>query len=239
MRRFFSPPETFSGETVTLNSEETRHLRTVLRLGLGDEVSVFDGTGREYQCIVSEVEKNLSVLAVVRERAAASPESSCEITVAATVLSGEKYDLIIQKSVELGVVKLIPLHTIRCDVRPKDAARKLDRWRRIAMEATKQTGRAKVMEITEPQEFENVLADAQTEITFLFSERDGKDFSTISADKKITALFGPKGGWEDSELKAAAESGVKIVTLGGRILRAETASIAITAILQHRFGDLN
>jgi 16S rRNA (uracil1498-N3)-methyltransferase len=73
----------------------------------------------------------------------------------------------------------------------------------------------------------------------LFSERDGSSFSRLKADKKITALFGPKGGWDDSELEAARSSGIKILTLGGRILRAETASIAITAILQHRFGDLN
>jgi len=107
------------------------------------------------------------------------------------------------------------------------------------MEATKQTGRAKLMSIGAPTAFSDILRDAKDENVVLFSERDGKDFSTVTAEKKITALYGPKGGWDDSELELAARAGVTIVTLGGRILRAETASIALTAILQHRFGDLN
>ncbi|HEX3101442.1 MAG TPA: RsmE family RNA methyltransferase, partial [Pyrinomonadaceae bacterium] len=183
--------------------------------------------------------KKTAMLSVAGEIAPSSPESPFEITIAATVLNGEKYDLIIQKSVELGVTRLIPLNTIRCDVKPRDAAKRLDRWRRIAMEATKQSGRAKLMKIAEPSGFEDLLTELKGENVVLFSERDGSDFQTIKAGKNITALYGPKGGWDDSELEAAAKHGINIVTLSGRILRAETASIAITAILQHRFGDLN
>ena len=169
----------------------------------------------------------------------AAPESALEITVAASMLSGEKYDLIIQKAVELGVAKFIPVHTVRCDVRLTDGGNRMNRWRRIAMEATKQTGRAKLMEIAEPTAFDKLLADLKGEDVVLFSERDGRDLGTVSPDKKITACYGPKGGWDDIELELASKHGVNIVTLGGRILRAETAAIAITAILQHRFGDLN
>lgn len=239
MRRFFAPIESFTGGGVQLDADETRHLRDVLRLKAGEEVSVFDGTGREFRCTIREIGKKASMLSVAAEIAPSSPESPFEITIAATVLNGEKYDLIIQKSVELGVTRLIPLNTIRCDVKPRDAAKRLDRWRRIAMEATKQSGRAKLMQIAEPSGFEDLIAELKGENVVLFSERDGSDFRTIKAGKKITALYGPKGGWDDSELAAAARNGINIVTLGGRILRAETASIAITAILQHRFGDLN
>ena len=224
---------------VTLDADETRHLRDVLRLHIDDEVSVFDGIGGEFRCSIFEINKLGSVLTVLEKTEAASPESPLEITIAATVLNGEKYDLIIQKAVELGVVTLIPLQTIRCDVKTRDAAKRLDRWRRIAMEATKQTGRAKLMEIAEPETFDRLIPRLRGENTILFSERDGVDFTTVTPRKKIIALYGPKGGWDDSELEAASTNGVKIVTLGGRILRAETASIAITAILQHRFGDLN
>lgn len=239
MRRFFAQQESFDDKTVTLDADETRHLRDVLRLHVGDEVSVFDGAGKEFACTISEIGKKESALSITREIEPASPESPFEITIVATVLNGEKYDLIVQKAVELGVTKLIPLITIRCDVKKKDAARRLERWRRIAMEATKQTGRAKLMEITEPQVFDKLLSELKGENAVLFSERDGKDSIKITADKKITALYGPKGGWDDAELKLAAEHNITIVTLGGRILRAETAAIAITAILQHRFGDLN
>ena len=239
MRRFFAPTNSFTNNVVTLDADETRHLRDVLRLHVGDEVSVFDGAGKEFACMIGEIGKKETVLSVVGEIEPSSPESPFAITIAATVLNGEKYDLIVQKAVELGVTKLIPLITIRCEAKQKDAARRLDRWRRIAMEATKQTGRAKLMEIAEPAVFDKLLGELKGENAVLFSERDGRDFTTITADKKITALYGPKGGWDDVELKLAAEHDITIVTLGGRILRAETAAIAITAMLQHRFGDLN
>lgn len=239
MRRFFAPVTHFENGHVQLDADETRHLRDVLRLHVGDEISVFDGEGREYRCAINEVEKKNSEAIVIEEIEPSSPESPLEITVAATILNGEKYDLIIQKAVELGVARLIPMSTMRCDVKLKDAEKRMGRWRRIAMEATKQTGRALLMQIWEPTAFDCLIADSNFEHPILFSERDGIDFSTVTADKKITALFGPKGGWDDSELAAAAQTGIRIVTLGGRILRAETASIAITAILQHRFGDLN
>lgn len=238
MRRFYAPIENFIGEGVSLDADETRHSRDVLRLGVGEEVSVFDGNGREFRCEISEITKRDSSLKVIEEIKPASPESAFEITVAATVLNGEKYDLIVQKAVELGVVALIPLQTIRCDVKAKDAAKRLDRWRRIALEATKQTGRAKIMKIEVPMEFGSLIASSNDDVV-MFSERDGSEFSKINAGKKITAIYGPKGGWDDSELDAARSRGITVVTLGGRILRAETAAIAITAIIQHRFGDLN
>lgn len=239
MRRFYAPPENFNDRIITLDTDETRHLRDVLRLKTGDEVSVFDGAGREYRCSITAISKKNSDLALIEEITPTSPESPFEITLASTVLNGEKYDLIIQKSVELGVTKLIPLQTIRGDVKTKDAAKRLDRWRRIALEATKQCGRARLMEIAEPTAFEMLIANLKGENLVMFSERDGTDFTAIKPYKKITSLIGPKGGWDDSELDLARAKGVSVVTLGGRILRAETAAISLTTILQHRFGDLN
>lgn len=238
MRRFYAAIESFSENTVLLDADETRHLRDVLRLHAGDEVSVFDGRGREFQCSIVAIGKKGSELSIISGTEPASPESPFEITLAATVLNGEKYDLIIQKAVELGVARLIPLQTIRGDVKAKDAAKRLERWRRIALEATKQSGRAKLMQIAEPVTFDAFIADPGDAV-IMFSERDGNSFESISADKKMTALIGPKGGWDDSELEAAKAAGISVVTLGGRILRAETAAIALTAILQHKFGDLN
>ncbi|MEO6654765.1 MAG: 16S rRNA (uracil(1498)-N(3))-methyltransferase [Pyrinomonadaceae bacterium] len=237
MRRFYSPPENFVDGSVWLDIDETRHLRHVLRLKRGDEVSVFDGVGKEFRCEITEITKSVSWLIVAKETVTTSPESPCEITIAPAVLNGDRYDLIIQKAVELGVATLVPLSTIRCDVKPKDAEKRLERWRRIALEATKQCGRAKLMRIAEPVALDKFIETKKGSVV-LFSERAGNDFSTITKGEKITALFGPKGGWDDSELDAARLNGVNIVTLGGRILRADTAAIAITAIIQHRFGDI-
>lgn len=239
MRRFYASNESFKDGEVMLDADETRHLRDVLRLGATEDVSVFDGCGREFRCSVLEIGKKGTSLKVVSEVQPASPESAFEITLAATVLNGEKYDLIIQKAAELGVTNIIPLHTVRCDVKIKDAVKRMARWQRIALEATKQSGRAKLMQISEPVAFDALLGDRKNENLVLFSEREGAEFSGVKPANKITALFGPKGGWDDSELNAARSCGITVVTLGGRILRAETAAISITAILQHRFGDLN
>ncbi len=222
-----------------MNEDETRHLRDVLRLRIGSEVSVFDGMGRELMGTIASIGKRSSEIIIVEEIEPASAESPLDLTIAAAVVNGDKHDLVVQKAVELGVNKLIPLITMRSDVKVKDAARRLERWRRIAMEATKQCGRAKLMQITEPLGFAELIANSIAEDVVLFSERDGLDFSSIKSKKKITAFFGPKGGWDDTELDAALGQGIKVVTLGGRILRAETAAIGITAILQHRFGDIN
>jgi 16S rRNA (uracil1498-N3)-methyltransferase len=141
--------------------------------------------------------------------------------------------------VELGVTTFVPLETMRCDVKVKDAGKKLDRWQRIALEAAKQSGRSRLMEIAGPTSFDKFVAGERDHETILFSERDGISFGEIKPDAEITAIVGPAGGWDDSELALAAKHEVRTVTFGGRTLRAETAAIVVAAILQHRFGDLN
>lgn len=239
MKRFYAPKDSFAGSTVTLDQEETRHLRDVLRSHIGDEVSVFDGAGGEFLCKITEIGKKASVLTILSETRAASPESGLDLTLAAAMLKGEKFDLVVQKAVELGVTHLVPLATQRCDVRLKDTGKRVDRWRRIALEATKQSGRATLMQVSEPVAYDKLIAYTSPENTFLFSERDGARFSTIQTRGKLTAIIGPEGGWDDHELDAARLNGILIVTLGGRTMRAETAAISIAAILQHSFGDLN
>ena len=242
MRRFFSPPEQISQGTVELGAEETRHLRDVLRLRIGDEASVFDGRGNEYLCTVDEVSKKAAVLHVVRKIDAASPESPLQIIVAAAILPGEKFEITVQKAVELGVYLLQPLYTLRCEVKPGGGSRRTERWRKIAVESAKQSGRARLMEIAEPVAFAEFIASSALAVDvskIFFSEREGSSFSEIVPNERMIAVFGPKGGWDDAELVAAKDAGFTIVTFGGRIMRAETAAIAMTAILQHRFGDLN
>jgi len=238
--RFFALPESFRDERVLLDSGETRHLRDVLRLAEGANVNVFDGCGREFSCTVVEIKKAETELLVLSELSASSPESNYELTLAAAMLKGKKFDLIVQKAVELGVTRLMPLQTKRCDVKPRDAIKRVERWRKIALESSKQTGRAKLMRVDEPFSLAELMSsEIPREEIILFSEREGEAFSSIGDRDRITAVVGPEGGWDDEELNDARSSGIAIVTLGGRILRAETAAIALAAVLQHRFGDLN
>jgi 16S rRNA (uracil1498-N3)-methyltransferase len=240
MRRFYAPVSSFSGNVVSLDEDETRHLRDVLRLRPGDEVYVIDGEGREFKCSVRTINKRETTLAIIEAGAPQAAESPLYLTLAVAVLKGDKFDLVIQKAVELGVTRLVPLETERCDVKLKDAARKLERWNRIVLEASKQSGRGKLMKIEPPSRLSGLFDDrASHGATIMFAESGGQAFPASIAGNMITGVIGPAGGWTAEELELARTGGAVSVTLGKRILRAETAAIAAASILQHRFGDLN
>ncbi|MEZ5427171.1 MAG: 16S rRNA (uracil(1498)-N(3))-methyltransferase [Pyrinomonadaceae bacterium] len=243
LRRFYAPAENFKTGQITLDQEQSRHLLQVLRMNEGAEVRVFDGCGREFLCRIGKVEKRRTVLEIIREISPAAAESDLDLTLAVAVLKGEKFDLIVQKSVELGVTRLWPLLTRRCDVKLRDSSRKIERWQKIAVEASKQSGRARLLEIKEPAELDFFLknsasADLKGGRVF-FAERGGEGFTRIPAQKEMIAVIGPEGGWEEEEIETARDNGFQVITLGGRILRAETAAISIAALVQHNFGDLN
>ena len=237
MRRFYTPKENFQADKAILNLDETRHLRDVLRLREGAEICVFDGEGREFLGTVEKISKSETLLKIIREITPSALESSLDLTLAIALLKGEKFDLVVQKSVELGVNRIIPLNTKRADVKLTDGEKKLERWRKIALEAAKQSGRAKMLKIEKPIDFKEFV-EAKSGTRILFAERNGTSFSEIETAQQIIAVVGAEGGWEDTEIETAREKGFQIITLGGRILRAETAAISTAAILQHRFGDL-
>lgn len=250
-RRFYAPPGAFAegGASVVLSDEESRHLRDVLRLRAGEEAYVFDGEGREFACVVAEAGGRRGAARLgVRERVEPpSPESPLALTLGVALLKGEKFDLVVQKATELGVALIIPVSTKRSDVRlrdDRDAAKRVERWRRLALEAAKQSGRARVPRVEEPRAFETFAGEEPRadSARVLFAERGGAGLDALADASRrptnVTALVGPEGGWDDEELELARARGWTIVTLGGRTLRAETAALAVCALLQHLLGDL-
>ena len=243
-RRFHAPPDSFnaSEQIVTLRPEEARHLRDVLRLKPGDEVYVFDGRGREFRCAVSTSKRDAAELRIEAEVEPAKPESQLQLNLCVALLKGEKFDLVVQKATELGVKKITPLITRHADIHLRDAAdatKRVARWQRIALEAAKQSGRAFVPEISLPVGFEAAL-DVDG-LGVMFAERGGEALENLtghSATQSVTALVGSEGGWSDEEIESARARNFHVITLGGRVLRAETAAITVTALLQHLFGDL-
>jgi 16S rRNA (uracil1498-N3)-methyltransferase len=236
-RRFHAPPTAFTQTTVTLTADEARHLRDVLRLKAGDEVYVFNGRGREFRCSVSNTKRDSAELRIEAEVEPAKPESQLQLNLCVALLKGEKFDLVVQKATELGVTAVTPLITRHADIHLRDqsdATKRVARWQRIALEAAKQSGRAFVPEITLPVAFETALEG----LGVMFSERGGEPFESLTGAGSMTALVGSEGGWADEEIEAARARDFHIVTLDGRILRAETAAIAVTVLMQHRFGDL-
>jgi 16S rRNA (uracil1498-N3)-methyltransferase len=250
-RRFYAPPSAFTSncDSVILATDEARHLRDVLRLKPDDEVHVFDGKGKEFQCVIEESARGTVRLKVIAEVAPASSESPLRLTLAVALLKGEKFDLVVQKTTELGVTRIVPVITKFGDIRLRnnsDATKRVARWQRISLEAAKQSGRAFVPEVVIPVAVETLI---QTEIAdelinrVMFSERDGQSISEVKKVlpeglSSLTVLVGPEGGWADEEIALARKAGWSIVTMQGRTLRAETAAISVTVLLQHLFGDL-
>lgn len=240
MHRFYCPEAGSDGESIELGPDETRHLRDVLRIKSGETIRVFDGLGREFECTVETVGKRSATALVINETEPSSPESPLDLTLAVGLIPGDKFDLAVQKAVELGVRRFIPMSTHRSEIKAKDARRRVERWQKIAFEAAKQCGRARLMSVDEPKEFDEIIrGETGHDGKILFSEEGTGSFSRIEPAGKMIVLIGPKGGWEPAERDAADNAGFSLVTLGGRIMRVETAVIAISAILQHRFGDMN
>src|SRR5215212_1029918 len=240
-RRFHAPPTAFTQATVTLIADEARHLRDVLRLKTGDEVYVFNGVGREFRCTVSEIKRESTELRIDAEVEPAKPESQLQLDLCVALLKGEKLDLVVQKATELGVSKVVPLITRYADIHLRDetdAKKRVARWQRIALEAAKKAGRALVPETSTPAAFDSVLVDAKNDLRVMFSERGGGPLSGLTPARSVTALVGSEGGWSNEEIEQAGAQNFHIITLGGRILRAETAAITVTALLQHLFGGL-
>ncbi|HLL16252.1 MAG TPA: 16S rRNA (uracil(1498)-N(3))-methyltransferase [Pyrinomonadaceae bacterium] len=259
-RRFYAPPEQFApdGATVVLAREEALHLLSVLRLKAGDEAFVFDGAGREYACVVAAGaaeggrRAETATLEVRGRVEPQRPESPLDLTLAVALLKGEKFDTVVQKATELGAWSIVPVETRRADVRlreGRDAGVRVARWRRLALEAAKQSGRARLPEICAPVAFEALLAGkggaggVGEERRLFFTERGGRGLAETVREwrtrpAKVTALVGAEGGWDDEEIARAADAGWHAVTLGGRVLRAETAAIVVTGLLQHLCGDL-
>jgi 16S rRNA (uracil1498-N3)-methyltransferase len=239
-RRFHAPPGAINDQTVMLGTDEARHLRDVLRLKAGDEVYVFDGSGREFRCSVVNMNRHAAELHIEAEVEPAKPESQLQLNLCVALLKGEKFDLVVQKATELGVSKVTPLITRYADIHLRDesdAAKRVGRWQRIALEAAKQSGRAFVPEIVTPVAFELMVVEG---LAVMFSERGGEALENLieHAPTHVTALVGSEGGWSDEELESARARDFHVITLGGRVLRAETAAITVTALLQHLFGDL-
>ncbi len=157
-RRFYAPPSAFNSklDSVSLASDEARHLREVLRLRVGDEVCVFNGAGQEFRCSVEESRKDTARLSVIEQIDPARPESALHLTLAVALLKGEKFDLVVQKATELGVSQIVPVVTKLADIRLRDesdGSKRVARWQRIALEAGKQSGRAVVPSVAVPVAF--------------------------------------------------------------------------------------
>jgi 16S rRNA (uracil1498-N3)-methyltransferase len=241
MTRIFHDHPIGENSTITLTGEKVHYLSTVLRSAPGDTLIVSDPSGAAYLASVAGITKKSATLEI-QKRCEPAPESPIEITLIQGLLKGDKMDLVIQKSSELGVRQLLPAITGRSQIRE---TRKLLRWQKIAEEASRQCGRSAVTRILEPREFSSALQifDPRQMAGIIFWEQSQSSFSSAldaCREKKHLALcVGPEGGFSEQEVTAAAAKGFSIASLGKRTLRAETAAIAAVSIVQFVLGDLS
>jgi 16S rRNA (uracil1498-N3)-methyltransferase len=225
--RFFVPEVPGIGATIALDSEESHHAR-VLRVRAGEEVEVFDAKGRNH---VARFDSPDSVH-ILRETA--SRETETAIHLAMSIIQLEKFELVLQKATELGVRSFIPLITDRMEVRIERLRGKDDRWKKIVLEAVKQSGRSRIPTIAPPTRFDEAISRDGQRIIF---DADAPP-ATEQPSNPATLFIGPEGGFSDRELQLAREAGATFQQLGPRRLRAETAAIVAAAIVAARSGDI-
>jgi len=215
-----------------VSGDEFHHSVRVVRLRPGEEVELFDRSGRAARGTVETLERDRAVIAA--GEALPSRESPLAVHLAMAIIQLEKFELVLQKGTELGVRSFIPLVTERVELRPERYSGKEERWERIVFEAVKQSGRTVVPKIEVPASFAAVVARPGTKIVF--------DADTHPAPPEVAGevilLVGPEGGWSEEELRVARESGCAFQRLGPRRLRAETAAIVAATVISSRFGDL-
>lgn len=228
-KRFFvgEPIGDGCSSTVKLADQEAHHLTHVMRAQVNDEVVLFDGTGIEYDARVEKLEKRAVWLEIIA-RKGVSREPSVRLSIGVALPKGDRQQWLCEKLVELGCHALTPLHTERGVAEPGEAA--LARLRRFVVEASKQCGRNRLMEIGEPCTAAEYFASATAETQRLVLDAAGEPLSIADNTPQRSdwqATIGPEGGWTQHELSVARENAWEIVSLGSRILRVETAAIAI------------
>lgn len=243
--RFYVPPERIRQNTVKIKGADVWHITKVLRLGEGDRIYIFDGTGYEYYVFLTERAPKELTGVVLKKEFKGEVESPLKLTLAQALPKADKLDLILQKATELGVHRFIPLKTERVEIKidSKRLESRQERWRRIVVEAAKQSGRVVIPEVDVPISLETLLTRDYKGVKLLFweEEKTVKLRSVLEQQKEVREaliLIGPEGGFSPEEIKKVREKGFHVVSLGPRVLRTESAAIVVSAILQYEWGDL-
>ena len=233
MHHFFVTPQQISGDKIRIEGGDVNHMKNVLRMKLHEKAEISDGESRTYLCEVEAYEEDVAVLHILEEMEA-DTEPASKLYLFQGLPKSDKMELIVQKAVELGVYQVIPIAMKRSVVRldDKKAAKKADRWNSIAESAAKQAGRSRIPEVTMPLSYKEAL-----KMTLLPYELAGgmevtrEVIRQIKSGQSVGIFIGPEGGFEPEEVDAAVSMGAKVITLGRRILRTETAGLATLAVL--------
>ncbi len=244
MPRFFVTAEAIADGKIEVTGEDAHHIARVLRMGVGDALTVCDMARREYACRISEIADE-SVIAEILGSRESDSEPPYRATVYMALPKGDKMETVVRKSVELGAARVVPVVTSRCVSRldPAAAKKKVARWQKIADAAASQCGRGVLPRVKAPLPLREALREARgDDLAFICYE--GEEARTLRAllsdfararptSPRVSFFVGPEGGYSAEEIALAREAGLPTVTLGRRILRCETAPLAVLANLAY------
>ena len=239
MQHFFVDASQVSEETIRIEGSDVNHMKNVLRMRIGEEVTVSDGQGKEYLCQVLDFEEEQVQLKIV-ETKASDAELPSKIYLFQGLPKSDKMELIIQKAVELGVAEIVPMATKRAVVKldAKKAAKKVQRWNEIAKSAAKQSKRGMIPEVKSVMSFKEAVEYGKSMDMLLIPYEDAEGIvhsrqvvESVKGKKSLGIYIGPEGGFPEEEVSLAMEAGAEPITLGHRILRTETAGMALLSVL--------
>jgi 16S rRNA (uracil1498-N3)-methyltransferase len=247
MHRFFIPPDQIDDNQAIITDATAHQIRNVLRMEVGQHIVVLDNLGSEYELELAHLDRK-QVIGKVVERRPSAHEPRTHITLYQSLMKRDKFEWVLQKATEVGVSCFVPVITQRSLVQTADLkANKQDRWQRILTEAAEQSHRARIPELLPPLKFSQAVTQCPNyQLALIAWEEGGVDLKTAvsqptlaaSATSTTIALFiGPEGGYDPSEVQLAQQHGAIPMTLGARILRAETAAIVTPALILHELEN--
>ena len=242
MTRFFVTPEELLPELLVLTGENAQHAK-VLRLKAGEQVLVCDGQGNECLCTVREQLGNEWTLQVER-RQASEAEAAVEVSVYMAFPKADKLEHVIQKATELGAFEIVAFPSSRCVSRPdeKSLKKKLERWQKIAASAAEQSGRGRIPQVLVLDSYRAALdRAARSDRAILLYENERATTLKMALEEAplstVSILSGPEGGLEEKEVRQAMDAGIRVCTLGRRILRCETAPLCALSAIMYAAGE--
>jgi len=237
--RCFCPELDVNNKTFTLPEAAHRHAVQVLRLKKGAKLQVFDGRGVEFEATLDSVAKRQSTI-TLGEQINNELESPLTITLLQGISRGERMDYALQKAVELGVNKVVPVLTERCNVQLSNgrADKRLHHWRGVMVSACEQSGRSVLPELSDIMSLDDALLNNKDVTCLVLDPLAEQGFSSIDKTSSVSLLIGPEGGLTEQEVQLASANEYQVVNFGPRILRTETAAVAALAVMQSLWGDL-
>ena len=245
MPKFFVAKDKIDGTTITIDTDDVSHIKRVLRLNIGDSITVCDSAATDYTAEITDISDKAVVCRILsKEKNNAEPNISA--TIFQALPKATKMELIIQKNTELGVVRIVPCELSRCVVKldSKDAKKKCERWQKIADEAAKQSGRGVLPTVSDVMKFKDAVKEMKKSDIYFVPYESAEEITlksvlTEKTGTTVAFMIGPEGGFSPEEAEYLKNENVPLVTLGKRILRTETAGMAVLSMVMYEIGDIN